>query len=322
VRNLLQHIEDVPVLVVGDVVVDRYVFGTTTRISREAPVPVVLHEHEDIRPGGAANAAVNVAALGARPTLLGVVGQDAAARSLRHVLKGGGVLLSLVAEKGRPTAQKTRILAGAQGTRAQQVLRLDHDPRGAPSESSLASLVRLVRASKARAVLLSDYGGGLMEGPVMAALAARARDGLPVLVDSRWALARALGPVVLKPNAPELAELTGLPVTTAQQVAEAATRAMKKLGAAAVVATRGRDGMVVVQRGRKAVVIPAHGSGEVTDVTGAGDTVAAALVAGLASGMDLVEAARLANVAASIVVQKLGAATATPDEILHALENP
>jgi len=311
------------VAVVGDVVVDRYVFGLTTRISREAPVPVVLHDREEVRPGGAANAAVNVVALGARVVLLGVVGKDAAASRLRLAMRNSGVRLAWIVEPGRHTAEKTRILAGAQGTRQQQVLRLDLDPRTPPSPRSIQALERALRAAVkagARAVLLSDYGGGLMETSLVGTAAQLAAQGIVVVVDSRYGLRHARGPFVLKPNAPELAELAGLPAETGAQVAAAGTKVMRKLGAVAVVATRGRDGMVVLQRGHAPVELRAHGSGEVTDVTGAGDTVAAALVTALAAGVPLADAARLANVAASVVVQKLGAATATPQEILHALE--
>lgn len=321
-KDLLSRVRRIPVVVLGDVVVDRYVFGSTTRISREAPVPVVLHERDEVRPGGAANAAVNVASLGARCHLLGVVGRDGAAQAFRAGIKGRGVTLGLVVEAGRTTAEKTRVLAGSQGTRAQQVLRLDRDPAGPPSAASFKALVRAlaerVRAGD-RALLLSDYGGGLMADAVVEAVVGHARRGLPVVVDSRWLLGRVNGPVILKPNAPELAELTGLPVRTTEDVVAAATAVRLRLGASAVVATRGRDGMVVVASGRAPVVIEPHGSGEVTDVTGAGDTVAATLACALGAGIPLVEAARLANVAGSIVVQKLGAATASPAELLAAV---
>lgn len=305
-------------MVLGDVVVDRYIFGSTSRISREAPVPVVQHQRDEHRPGGAANAAVNVVALGARSTLLGVVGLDRTAAAFRACMRGSGVALSLVGEKGRATAEKTRIMAGAQGTRHQQVLRLDQDPAGPPSVASVRALLQRLKVAAragARGVLLSDYGGGLMQPDVVAQVGAMAAQGMAVVVDSRWQLSLARGPVVLKPNAPELGEMLGRAVVSVQDTVAAAQRVLRRQGARAVVATRGREGMVVVEKGRPPLVLEAHGSTEVTDVTGAGDTVAAALVSALAAGAALADAARLANVAASVVVMKLGAATATPAEI-------
>ncbi|MEW5854497.1 MAG: PfkB family carbohydrate kinase [Myxococcota bacterium] len=322
-RDILQGLRRVQVGVLGDVVLDRYVFGTTNRISREAPVPVVLHEREEMRPGGAANAAVNAAVLGSRVSLLGVVGRDEAAARFRECMRGSGVKLHLVVEKGRHTAQKLRVMAGALGTRHQQVLRLDRDPVARPHVDTVRNVVATLRREAGRgmgALLLSDYGQGFMDTDIVDAAVGLARKGLPVVVDSRYALGRARGPVVLKPNAPELGELAGAPVTSVEDVVEAARAVLRRQQAAAVVATRGREGMVVVQKGGKVAVLPAHGNGEVTDVTGAGDTVAAALTAALGAGVTLERAASLANVAASVVVGKLGAATASPDEILAALE--
>ena len=318
-QSVLHKLRGVPVTVVGDAVVDRYILGITSRISREAPVPVVRYEAEEVRAGGAANAAVNLGALELRATLICLLGRDEAGMSLRRLLKARRVAVRAVSETGRATAVKTRILAGAQGTRRQQVLRLDVDPVRPPRAPSLQALARLMDAAPARAWLISDYGHGLMDGPVLELMAERARQGLPVVVDSRHGLSRVRGPVVLKPNAPELEGLAGAPVQDTADVVAAARAVVRRLGAAAVVATRGNQGMVVVERSREPVVIAAHGRGEVTDVTGAGDTVAAALTGALAAGVSLPMAARLANVAASVVVQKLGAATASPEEILAEL---
>jgi rfaE bifunctional protein kinase chain/domain len=318
VRAILRSLEKTPVVIVGDVVLDRYVLGTTHRISREAPVPVVLYESESVAPGGAANAAVNVTALGARAVLLGVVGPDGAARRLVACVEEKGVRPRLVGEEGRSTAQKIRVLAGAQGTRHQQVLRLDRDPAQPPGATSLRAVVTALRAEVrkgAQAVLLSDYGQGLVRDALLGEAVGLARQGMPVVVDSRYGLRDVRGPVVLKPNAPELAELVGAPVRTAQEAVEAARVALRRTRARAIVATRGREGMVVLESRGTPHVLAAHPTGEVTDVTGAGDTVAATLAVALGAGVSLWDAARLANVAASVVVGKLGAATATPDEI-------
>jgi rfaE bifunctional protein kinase chain/domain len=215
-----------------------------------------------------------------------------------------------------------RILAGAQGTGRQQVLRLDRDPRESITAATLEELLRRLRTlarTGVRGIHLSDYGHGVMHPALVEDITRLAHHGVPVVVDSRYGLAAFRGPVVLKPNAPELSDLVGRPVVNAQDVVHASKEVIRRLSARAVVATRGRDGMVVVPAKGPPTLLPAHGTGEVTDVTGAGDTVGAALTCALAAGATLETAARMANVAASIVVKKLGAATATPQEILAAI---
>ncbi len=321
VAEVLKKLKGVSVAVVGDVVVDRYTYGTVNRMSREAPVAIVDEERVELRPGGAANAAVNIAALGASATLLGVVGGDRAAEAFQIAMKDRGVSLQLTVEAGRETAQKVRVMAASLGTRHQQVLRIDRTPRRPPTPVSvdhvISQLRRLTR-TRCRSVLVSDYGQGLLTDAFTEAIKRLAENGCSVIVDSRYALHAARGPVILKPNAAELEQLVGRPVESTADTIDACRALVTERKLRAIVATRGRQGMVVVTAERKIAVVPMHGTAEVTDVTGAGDTVAAVLAAAVAAGVTLARAAQLASIAASIVVGKVGSAVATPSEIRRA----
>lgn len=304
----------VKVLVAGDIMLDQYWFGPTSRISPEAPVPVVKVTQSQARPGGAANVAVNLASLGARTTLAGVVGQDAGASLLRHALAERGIALDFVESATRPTITKLRVLS-----RNQQLIRLDTEDAFGQEEASLL-LERVRRSAAAASVcILSDYGkGSLLEVPALVAAARAAR--LPVLVDPKGTdFARYRGATLLTPNLAEFEAVAG----TASSDADLAARARRMrsdFALEALVVTLGERGMMVVTDASEAVFMPARAR-EVFDVTGAGDTVIAALAASLGAGMTLTDAAALANVAAGIVVRKIGVAAVTPQELrqeLHA----
>lgn len=304
----------VRVLVAGDIMLDQYWFGPTSRISPEAPVPVVKVTQSQARPGGAANVAVNLASLGAKTTLAGVVGQDAGASLLRQALGERGIALELVESAGRPTITKLRVLS-----RNQQLIRLDTEDAFGREEASL--LLERVRrnATAASVCILSDYGkGSLLEVPALVAAARAAR--MPVLVDPKGTdFTRYRGATLLTPNLAEFEAVAG----TASSDADLAARARRMrsdFALEALVVTLGERGMMVVTDASEAVFMPARAR-EVFDVTGAGDTVIAALAASLGAGMTLTDAAALANVAAGIVVRKIGVASVTPQELrqdLHA----
>ncbi|KAA0206018.1 MAG: bifunctional D-glycero-beta-D-manno-heptose-7-phosphate kinase/D-glycero-beta-D-manno-heptose 1-phosphate adenylyltransferase HldE [Proteobacteria bacterium] len=304
----------VKVLVAGDIMLDQYWFGPTSRISPEAPVPVVKVTQSQARPGGAANVAVNLASLGAKTTLAGVVGQDAGASLLRQALGERGIALELVESAGRPTITKLRVLS-----RNQQLIRLDTEDAFGREEASL--LLERVRrnATAASVCILSDYGkGSLLEVPALVAAARAAR--MPVLVDPKGTdFTRYRGATLLTPNLAEFEAVAG----TASSDADLAARARRMrsdFALEALVVTLGERGMMVVTDASEAVFMPARAR-EVFDVTGAGDTVIAALAASLGAGMTLTDAAALANVAAGIVVRKIGVASVTPQELrqdLHA----
>lgn len=304
----------VKALVAGDIMLDQYWFGPTSRISPEAPVPVVKVTQAQARPGGAANVAVNLASLGAKTTLAGVVGQDAGGSLLRQALGERGIALELVESAGRPTITKLRVLS-----RNQQLIRLDTEDAFGREEASLL-LERVRRSATAASVcILSDYGkGSLLEVPALVAAARAAR--LPVLVDPKGTdFARYRGATLLTPNLAEFEAVAG----TASSDADLAARARRMrsdFALEALVVTLGERGMMVVTDAAEAVFMPARAR-EVFDVTGAGDTVIAALAASLGAGMTLTDAAALANVAAGIVVRKIGVASVTPQELrqdLHA----
>ncbi len=311
------------VLVVGDLVADEYVYGETERISREAPVLIVRYEASDVKPGCAANAVANLCALGAKVRAVGLVGDDESGERLRDALRAlGADDKGVLVAKGLPTATKTRILAGGKNTRRQQMLRVDRDGPGEPSPALLARLVAEVRkqAARADAVLVSDYGGGTLAEPLRRLLADLAAEGKLVSVDARYHLAQYRGVTVAKPNEVELEEAVGRKLSgDARAIEEAGRELLGKLHARALLVTRGRNGMALLRPGEPTSFLPAHGSREAVDVTGAGDTVMAALTLSMACGADPLQAARLANVAGALVVQKSGTATISADELLREL---
>ncbi len=299
------------ILVVGDVMLDRYWFGAVERISPEAPVPVVKVERSEERPGGAANVARNCAALGARVSLLSVVGADEAGQALSRLLAAEGIAASLHEDAELSTTVKLRVVG-----RQQQLLRIDFEQ--APAHEVLrAKLAEYERQlPDCDAVILSDYGkGGLAHIGEMIRLARAA--GKPVLVDPKGEdYARYAGATLLTPNRAELRQVVGRWADEADLKARA-VRLLRELGLAALLVTRSEEGMTLF-RGEEAAHEPAQAR-EVYDVSGAGDTVIAAMAVMLASGADLRDAMRLANRAAGIVVGKLGTAVVQLEELRAAL---
>lgn len=295
------------VLVVGDVMLDRYWFGEVGRISPEAPVPVVKIDRIEERPGGAANVARNAAALGAGVTLLSVVGRDEAGTRLGRLLKSTGVEARLHRDSSISTTVKLRVIG-----RNQQLLRVDFETP--PSHEVLASKLRDFRSMLrgADAVILSDYGkGGLAHISAMIGMARRA--GKPVLVDPKGEdYSRYRGATLVTPNRTEFREVAGGWRTEAELTRKAyALRG--KLAAAGLLVTRSEEGMTLFRRGERLHV--AADAREVFDVSGAGDTVIATLGVMLAGGADMAQAVRMANRAAGIVVGKFGTAVVSPAEL-------
>jgi len=295
------------VVVVGDVMLDRYLFGSTRRISPEAPVPVV-HVHEtDERPGGAANVAVNLASLGVSTQLIGVVGQDAAAESLQEIMTGRGIACAFQRVDDRPTTTKTRVQS-----RGQQLIRLDQETVSAmPGGTMTEALQKCIDG--AGAVVLSDYGKGALSD--VATLITVCRDaGVPALVDPKGTdFTKYRGASVLTPNQSEFESIVGACTTDEELVSKAAAM-IDELNLDGLLITRSEKGMLLLRADADPVFLSTQAR-EVFDVTGAGDTVIAILAGALASGEDLESAAALANVAAGLVVQKIGVATVTPSEI-------
>jgi rfaE bifunctional protein kinase chain/domain len=325
-RSLLSGMPSRRVLVYGDIVCDEYVHTRIERTSREAPVLILRWSGRELRAGGAANSARNVAALGARAVVVGVVGADEAGGEIRRIFRGDRIgMRGLLAVPGYATPRKTRILAGLTHRARQQVVRVDSWESlrsGRHLEEDLhAALRRGLRG--VHGVLVSDYAIGAVRPTLAHDLFARAaRAGIPVVLDSRHQLGELPGATVATPSEAEAEEILGAPLPAEDSELERVTRALlDALKARAVLLTRGSRGMLLLERERPPYRIPVFGADEVTDVTGAGDTVASVLAVALASGVPLRPAALLANVAAGLVVMKLGTATVSREEIAAALED-
>ncbi len=307
------------VLVVGDLMADEYVFGETSRVSREAPVLILRRVGQRVIPGGAGNAVLNLAALGAEARPLGVVGGGEMAEAVTVEFAARGIDVSgVVRDPSRTTIRKTRVMAGGAHGQKQQVLRIDEEERRPLTESQIADLTEraLAMMEEVEGVLLSDYGYGTVTPTLVRQVVAAARErGLPVCADSRYSLREYRGITYATPNEVEAAEAWGNPIRDGASLRAAAEALRKELKAEFLMLTRGRDGMVVVEKKGGFTEIPIWGEAEAADVTGAGDTVAATSLLALLGGGTPVEAAWVASIAAGIVVQKHGAATTTREEM-------
>ena len=313
-RALTDRFATRTVLVIGDVMLDDFLIGRVERISPEAPVPVVLFEQEQFRLGGAANVAHNVASLGGRAEIVAVVGQDAEAGRVRAELEALSIgVRGLVQDGSRRTTKKLRVVT----TRNQQVARIDYETDREVAGSIEEEVVRQIDelAVGAHAILVSDY----LKGAVSAAVAAAAvqagrRHGIPVLVDPKVPhIDYYDGATIITPNHHEAEAVTHMRIRTTEEAAAAARRFRERAGCESVLITRGEHGMLLLDP-EGDTVLPAEAR-EVSDVTGAGDTVIATLALGLAAQASLGDAARLANRAAGIVVGKFGPATVTALEL-------
>jgi D-beta-D-heptose 7-phosphate kinase/D-beta-D-heptose 1-phosphate adenosyltransferase len=313
-RDLVRRMRRLHVLVVGDVMLDRFLVGTVSRISPEAPVPVVRFRHEYSRLGGAANVAANLIALGGRVSLAGVIGRDDAGRRLRAQIEATGIASEgLVEDPGRVTTEKVRIVT----ERNQQVTRVDYEDEteiGAAVESQVLDRVRAL-AGAANALLVSDYLKGTITHGVMAGLVRLRSAGVPLLVDPKIPhLDRYRGATLVTPNAHEAEAAAHRRIASDEDAQAVAAELRATVGCDAALITRGERGMWLSSAGAEGG-IPAAAR-EVSDVTGAGDTVVAVLALVLAAGATFSEAAILANHAAGIVVGRFGPATVSGDELL------
>ncbi len=312
------------VLVLADLVADEFIYGRVQRISREAPVLILEYDRAEARLGGGANAAHNLRTLGGAPLPLGVLGADAHGRELRALLKRAGISeRGLVSDARYATPVKSRILAGGVHSTKQQLVRIDK-ATALPADSTAHTRVR--RALDAwrgplDAVLVSDYGFGLLRPELVEAAIAFARARrVPVTVDSRHALLRCRGMTAVTPNESEVEAALGIEIGHDRARLERAGRTLlRRLQAQAVLVTRGSDGMALFEAGRAPEHIPIHGGDQVADVTGAGDTVIATFTLALSAGATPLEAALLANYAGGLVVMKLGTSTVSADELRAAV---
>ncbi len=314
------------IVIVGDVIADEFMYGRLSRLSREAPVPILSYDGTTIVPGGAGNAASNVGALGGDAGLVGLVGRGATDRRLFRALRTRVDTTRLVRPTSYHAPVKTRILAGGQHSARQQIVRVDRE--GSPVEPAVGrqfARAAVAALGAADAVIVSDYGSGLVTPALVAQLKSkldrrRRRRAIPLLVDSRHNLPRFRGCTACTPNQGEVEQILGVSIGDDGRRLESAGRALlKRTRARGIVITRGSRGMSVFVPGRRTDHIPIFGTDEVADVTGAGDTVIATLTLGLSAGASLYEAARLANYAGGLVVMKRGTATVTRDELVAAI---
>jgi rfaE bifunctional protein kinase chain/domain len=324
---LIDALDGRTVAVIGDAVADEFVYGRVARVSREAPVLILEYDSTEIVPGGAGNAANNVAALGGRVSLVSIVGRDDAGRRLLAALHPRVRSTAVSRAPGIGTVIKTRILAGGVHSAKQQVVRID---RGIGQRLDAATRTRFERAALAAlrgadAVLMSDYGSGLVT-PALArrvtSALRRAGRSIPVLIDSRYRLLDYRGLTACTPNESEVEHALAVRINDNARTLERAGREiLRRTGMTAVLITRGSRGMALFVKGADTVHIPIHGSDEIADVTGAGDTVMATLTLALAAGATFEAAARLANYAGGIVVMKRGTATVSSQELRAVVAN-
>ena len=313
------------VVLLGDFVADEFQFGDISRVSREAPVLILRHRETQVVPGGGANAANNLAALGARVLPVTAVGQDAAGDALLEYFRGKRTDVSgIVRVKGWSTPTKTRFLAGWAHTVGQQVLRVDREPRSPLPETVRKKVQQLLSAKvrSADALAVSDYGFGVASPKLVREAAMKRKRGLVVTLDARYQLAAYTKAGIISAT-PNEAELEALHHTTIGSNFNELTRCGQETLAAmklrALLVTRGRDGMALFESRDRVTRIPVHGSDQAVDVTGAGDTVLAAYTLALASGASPLEAAHIANIAGGLVVMKRGTATVSRAELLEAI---
>src|SRR6187549_1148033 len=302
------------VAVLGDFVADVFIYGEISRISREAPVLVLNQRETQLVPGGGANAVYNLHALGAIPLPIGIVGNDVDGFQLIHFFNKLGIdTRGIRVDKSWRTPTKTRILAGAVHGQRQQIVRLD-------SGGPLKRIPRLAsKLPSCDALLVSDYGYGVITPEFVSRIR---RHGIPATIDSRFSIDRFAGMTAATPNEPEVEAILGIHIGKDSKKLEwAGRKLLRKLKHEALVITRGKDGMAVFEKGKKTEHIAIHGSDEIADVTGAGDTVIATFTLALSAGASFSEAARLANYAGGIVVMKRGTATVSGEELRAAIRD-
>lgn len=324
-RKIVEGFPKVTVTVLGDLVADEFIFGEISRVSREAPVLILKHRERSVVPGGAANAANNLADLGVNVLPVGIVGDDEPGRLLIKYFRHKKIPVSgVLKDKNHTTVTKTRILAGMTHTARQQVVRVDREPAEAPDMHLRRELYLSAReyAHASDALLISDYGYGAASPEIVKALREKGKiRDVPLILDSRYRLFHYSGITAATPNEPEVEEALGIKIGQDwNALVKAGEQIMSRMQLQSLVVTRGRDGMVAFSQKHKPVDIPICGSDEVTDVTGAGDTVIAAFTASLAAGANTEEAAHISNYAGGIVVMKRGTATVSRQELLNALE--
>ena len=323
-QGIIERFPRQRIVMLGDMVADEYVYGEIARVSREAPVLILKQREKHVTPGGGANAANNLADLGARVSLAGVVGDDEAGAALLRYFQQKGVSTRYVVRlRGCPTPTKSRILGALSHWQPQQIVRVDREPAQRWSREIRRRLTRSVLSQNSSALLVSDYGYGATDArEVEFILRQRGGGSWPVAVDSRYDLLTYKGVTTATPNEPEVEAAFGQTIGHDLERLHGLGRIlMHRQGFQALLVTRGRDGMVLFEPRRPPQHLPIFGSDQALDVTGAGDTVIAAYTLALGTGASFLHAAMIANCAGGLVVMKRGTATVTAAELLEAIRN-
>ncbi len=322
-EKLVEHIDGKKILVVGDIIVDHFIWGTVNRISPEAPVPVVNVTKEELLLGGGANVLHNIYSLGGEAAICGIIGDDEMGDRLQALLRGLGASTEGLVKGKRPTTVKTRVVA-----QGQQVVRFDREQSNAPSDATIAGMVNFLdrNISDFNAIIISDYYKGVIGKTLMKQLLTRVRQvekeynrKIPVVVDPKPNQPdRFCGASLITPNHMEAEKMSGMNIANTEDLRTAAALLLEKTECQAVLITRGESGMALLEKGKELLSIPTTAQA-VFDVTGAGDTVIATLALGLAANASFADAAALANIAAGVVVGKVGTATVSQEELLAVL---
>jgi len=308
------------VVVIGDAIADQFVYGGISRVSREAPVFIIRHEHTETVPGGAANCAANLADLGARVSLLAITGDDEPGKALRAKLEEAKVDCDgIICSPDVRTTTKVRILAGQSHSTRQQVVRIDYEDQLLGDAMTRLSELVAEKTRDADAIILSDYNYGVAAEVLQSVRSIAKQHKIPTLVDSRFGLLNFSGLTSATPNEAEVEQLLGIPIDTDEQLALSGEQLRERLGYRALLITRGGQGMTLLEEGVSPLNLPAVGSHEPVDVTGAGDTVIAAYTLALCSDASFPDAARLANFAGGLVVMKRGTASVSVVELEHSV---
>jgi len=324
-QERIARFADAKVLVIGDIIIDHFLWGTANRISPEAPVPVVNVQREELLLGGSANVLRNIVSLGGQGSLCGIIGNDAMGQKAVDLVADLGVSTAGLVIGQRPTTVKTRVVA-----QGQQVVRFDREQTGFPSKNSLDALLQFLEHNlhAYNAIMVSDYAKGVVSEQLMIRLhqllreiRKREKRALPLIVDPKPANMHCfVGATVITPNHHEAMQMAGIRIEDDRSLVAAARQIRDDIGCEAVLITRGEAGMALLQPDDQMMTIPTMAK-EVYDVTGAGDTVAATLALGLAAGCDMYEAAVLANHAAGIAVGKIGTACVSAKELTMAVSS-
>lgn len=315
---LLDRFCESRILAIGDLALDEFLTGQVERLSREAPVLILRHENTRQIPGGGANAAYNLAKLGAEVKIAGILGKDPQGEALRQILAAAAIATEgIVGILDRPTVTKTRISGHARQSVTQQIVRVDRKSDDLPDLDVRLELADYIKSQLGNvdAVVCSDYGDGALTAPAIAAALGHER----VIVDSQTDLGRYAGATLFTPNLPEAEKAVGYAIESETSLLQAGHDLLELTAAQQVLITRGEDGMSLFDRGGSIDHIPAFNRTDVFDVTGAGDTVVAGLTLGLCAGASVWEAAVLGNLAASLVVRQFGTATTSVTEMKEAL---